>query len=110
MLNHIKRPKLVGCSLVSNLKEVKARLYGKDGYGIEKPVSQGIKGKVPQGQSQEREDSDSGRILPQYRSGKEICHQEDAVRGRPETEAKEEEETNLRWPGHRSSSQGMGDL
>jgi len=44
------------CNLVTTLKEVKARLYGKAGYAVEKPVSQGIKGKVPQGQSQERED------------------------------------------------------
>jgi len=27
------------CSLVSNVKEVKARLYGKDGYAVEKPIS-----------------------------------------------------------------------
>jgi hypothetical protein len=52
-LNHLR------CSLVSNLKEVKAGLYGKDGHAVEKPVSQGIKGKVYQSQSQEREDSDS---------------------------------------------------
>ncbi len=43
--------------MVSNLKEVKARLYAKDEHAVEKPVSQGIKGKVSQSQSQEREDS-----------------------------------------------------
>ena len=77
-LNHLR------CSLVSNLKEVKAGLYGKDGHAVEKPVSQ----------SQEREDSDSGWKLPQYRSGEEICHREDTAWGRPEAEAEEEEETN----------------
>ena len=68
-------------------KEVKAKIYGKDGHAVEKPVSKG--------QSQAREDSDPGWILPQYRSGEEICHQEDTAWGRPEAEAEEEEEASL---------------
>jgi hypothetical protein len=69
-----------------------------------------LRGKILKSQDQEGEVADSGRILWQYRSGKEVCHQEDTAWGRPEAEAEEEEETDLRWPGHRSSSQGMGDF
>ena len=50
----------LGCSLVIALKDVKTGLYGKDGYAVETPESKGITEKVTQGQSQEREDSDSG--------------------------------------------------
>jgi hypothetical protein len=38
------------CSLVITLKEVKAGLYGKDGYAVEKPISQGSEGKVSENQ------------------------------------------------------------
>ncbi len=38
------------CSLDTTLKEVKARLYGKDGYGVEKAISRGIEGKVSESQ------------------------------------------------------------
>jgi len=48
--------------------------------------------------------------LPQHRLGKEICYQEDTARDRPEAKAEEEEETDLRRPGHRASSQSMGDF
>ena len=43
-LNHLR------CSLVSNLKEVKAKLYGKDGYGVEKAISKDIERKVSESQ------------------------------------------------------------
>ena len=56
MLNHKKvtvnvkqQGKNLKCSLVTTLKEVRAGLYGKDGHAVEKPISQGIKGKVPEG-------------------------------------------------------------
>ncbi len=34
---------------VTTLKKVRARLYGKDGHAVEKPISDGIKGKLPEG-------------------------------------------------------------
>ena len=54
------RQKNLRRSLVSIIEEVKARLYGKDGYAIEKPISQGIEGKIPEDQGEEREDPNSG--------------------------------------------------
>ncbi len=51
MLNHIKsNRKYLRYSLVSNVKEVRAGLYGKDGYAVEKPISQGIEGKISESQ------------------------------------------------------------
>ena len=44
------------------------------------------------------------------RSGEEICYQKDTAQDRPEAEVEEEEETDLRRPGHRTSSQSMGDF
>ncbi|MCL0094315.1 hypothetical protein M1N58_00230 [Dehalococcoidales bacterium] len=38
------------------------------------------------------------KSLWQYRSGKEVCHQEDTARGRPGAEAEEEKEGDLRQP------------
>ena len=53
MLNHIKsNRKYVRYSLVTSLKEVKARLYGEDGYAVKESIFKGIKGKVLKSQDQ----------------------------------------------------------
>ena len=56
MLNHkkvtvnVNQPvKNLRCSLITILKELTARLYAKDGHAVEKPVSEGIERKVPEG-------------------------------------------------------------
>ncbi len=53
-LNYIR------CSLAASLKEVRARLYGEDGYAVKEPIFKGIKGGVFQSQDQEAEVADSG--------------------------------------------------
>jgi len=45
------------------LKEVKARLYGKDGYAVEKPVSQGIEGRYLKAKARkERKQTYDGQV------------------------------------------------
>ena len=75
-------------------------------------MTTGYYGKSTQNRDKEEEVPDSGRILAQYGSGQEVCHQEDTALGRAgaEAEAGEEEKPNLRWPSHSSSSQATGDI
>ncbi len=47
-------------SLAASLKEIRARLYGEDGYAVREPIFEGLKGGVFQSQDQEAEVADSG--------------------------------------------------